>query len=200
MRLKIWIYSLVSLLILAIITAVILINTQNKKPETVFTIISTPKQDSPFIPAWAIPKATIQPILGDNLALSKEIVSDDYADIYIAKNANDGDDVSYWEGAQNKYPNTLTVDLAKSTSIKSITVKLNPANIWEARTETFAILGSQDGKSFTPIVASKGYEFDPLTGNIIIVNFDSVATRFVQLEFTGNTAAKAGQVAEFEIY
>lgn len=166
---------------------------------TKFDIVTPPQQDEPFIPAWAkqvIPDTNF----GVNLAKGKSIVCDAYVDVYMAKNANDGDDKTYWEGASNKYPNQLTVDLTKEETIKHIVVKLNPANLWGARTQTFTVLGSSDGVNFVPIVSSNGYNFDPATGNLTVINLDSVKARYVRLEFTANTGANAGQVAEFEIY
>jgi hypothetical protein len=200
MKVKIGIYILVSIIVLALLGGIIL-NVGFKKPETDFTIVQAPEQTQPFVPAFAVStKEKITPVTGDNLALIKKIDCNAFTDVYPQQNANDGDVKTYWEGAQNKYPNQLTVDLEKPTSVKCVQVKLNPATIWESRKQTFAILVSQDGNSFTPTVESKSYEFDPATGNILIVNFDPVEVRFVRLEFTANTAAKGGQVAEFEIY
>jgi polygalacturonase len=167
--------------------------------DTKFTTITPPKQDEPFVPAWAksvIPSTNF----GVNLAKGKDIVCNEYVDVYIAKNANDGDDKTYWEGASKKYPNQLTVDLAKEEAIKHIVIKLNPANLWGPRTETFTVLGSSDGTNFVPIVPSKDYQFDPATGNLVIIDLDSAKARYIRLEFTGNTGANAGQVAEFEVY
>lgn len=198
-KMKIGIYIICALLILALIGGVI-VNITGKKPETDFVTVAAPEQTAPIIPAWAAAKERIVPVTGDNLALSKVISCNEYTDVYQARNANDGDDKTYWEGASNKYPNELTVDLGKPASVKCVQIRLNPLNLWEARKQTFSILGSSDGNNYSSIVQSKEYDFDPASGNILIVRFDPVTTRFVRLEFTANTAANAGQVAEFEIY
>jgi polygalacturonase len=168
--------------------------------DTKFTVITPPVQAKPFVPTWAAPAVVPDTNFGVNLAKNKDITCNAYVDVYVAKNANDGDDKTYWEGASNKYPNQLTVDLTKEETIKHIVLKVNPANLWGARTETFTVLGSSDGTNFTSIAPAADYQFDPATGNLVVINLDSIKTRFIRLEFTGNTGANAGQVAEFEIY
>ena len=94
----------------------------------------------------------------------------------------------------------MTVDTGKLNEIKTIRIRLNPDPIWAARQQTFTILGSEDGTTFKPVVASAVYDFTPAKANTVTIDFDPVKTRFVQLQITANTGATGGQVAELEIY
>lgn len=136
-----------------------------------------------------------------NLALGKPITESNHTQIYAAANAVDGNPKTYWEGAPNTYPNTLTVDLENSQTINKIVLKLNPAIVWSKRTQTLSVLTSADGSGFDTNVESKVYTFDPTKGgNSVTISFTDTSARLVRLSFTDNTGASAGQVAEFEIY
>ena len=60
---------------------------------------------------------------------------------------------------------------ARTTAIRRIVLTLPPAAAWSARTQTFSVLGSTDGTSFTTVAAAAGYTFDPATGNTVTVTF-----------------------------
>ena len=49
------------------------------------------------------------------------------------------------------------------------------------------------------LVGSRGYTFDPASGNTASVSFAATSQRFVRLTFTANTGWPAGQAAEFEV-
>ncbi len=154
-------------------------------------------------PDFTVEEVEIIPPEGTNIALGKAVSDNGFQDVYVAKNAVDGntDGASYWEGMNGEYPNELTVDLGAPASINAVRVLLCPLQIWGKRTQKFSVSTSDDGTNFTEVVANKGYEFDPKTGNQAVVNFDpEITTRYVRLSFTGNTGASAGQVAEFEVY
>ncbi len=53
---------------------------------------------------------------------------------YAASNVNDGNQASYWESANNAFPQWVQVDLGSATSIDQVVLKL-PSG-WGARTET----------------------------------------------------------------
>ena len=59
--------------------------------------------------------------------------------------------------------------------------------------------GSTDGGTYTTLVASRGYAFDPASGNTASASFTATSQRFVRLTITGNTGWPAGQVSEFEV-
>jgi len=117
---------------------------------------------------------------------------------YNAGNVNDGNQGSYWESANNAFPQWIQADLGASVATNRIVLKL-PAG-WEARTQTLVVRQSTNGSSFTDLVASAGYRFDPATGNTVTINFGSVTTRYVRLHITANTGWPAAQLSEFEVY
>jgi hypothetical protein len=138
---------------------------------------------------------------GTNVALKKKVEDNGFTDVYRGERAVDGfsDGSSYWEGTKD-YPNTLTVDLEAPTKIHTVRIALNPMPIWGKRNQKITVKISDDGTNFTELVRLKEYTFDPDYGNEVQIPFDEVESRFVQLEFTGNTGAGGGQVAEFEVY
>jgi hypothetical protein len=137
-----------------------------------------------------------------NLALNQPITASSTASGFPATNANDGNTSSYWESLDGAaYPQTLTVNLGSVQSIGSITLDLPPATDWTTRTETLSVLGSTNGTSFSQILASAGYTFNPATGNTVTISLPSgTSTQYVQLSFTANTGWSAAQVSEFEVF
>ncbi|WUJ74413.1 discoidin domain-containing protein [Kribbella soli] len=134
---------------------------------------------------------------GSNLALHKPITASGYTFTYVPANANDDNVTTYWEGNAN--PATLTTQLGANADLSSIVVRLNPDPAWGPRTQTFSILGrEQSSSSFTTIVASAAYAFNPASGNSVTIPV-SARVADVRLNFTGNTGAPAGQVAELQV-
>jgi hypothetical protein len=129
-----------------------------------------------------------------NLAAGKQVNASGSVPGYAPGNATDGNQGSYWESTNGAFPQSLTVDLGSSVTVGRIVLKLPPS--WGARTQTLSVLGSTNGSAYSPLVASRGYEFAP-TATIAV---PSGGTRFVRLTFTGNTGWPAGQVAELEVY
>ncbi|MEW9698572.1 CARDB domain-containing protein [Paenibacillus sp. SI8] len=145
------------------------------------------------------PTPSPTPGTGTNIALNKPIVASSTVNSFIATNANDGSTSTYWEGAGGSYPNTLAVSLGADASISSIVLKLNPDSIWGTRTQTFEVLGhKQNSSTFTTIVPSANYTFNPASGNTVTIPMTATASD-IQLKFTANTGAGAGQVAEFQV-
>ncbi|MEU6427184.1 discoidin domain-containing protein [Microbispora sp. NPDC046973] len=133
-----------------------------------------------------------------NLALGKTMKESAHADVYGAGNANDGNQATYWESANNAFPQWLQVDLGASTAVNKVVLKLPPA--WEARTETLAVQGGTDGTNFSTLAASAGRAFDPASGNTVTIGFSTANVRYVRINVTANTAWPAGQISEFEVY
>jgi hypothetical protein len=63
-----------------------------------------------------------------------------------------------------------------------------------------AIQASTDGSAFTTIAASRGYGFDPATGNVATVTFSATSARYLRLTFTANTGWPAGQLSELQVF
>ncbi|MEV4371995.1 discoidin domain-containing protein [Nonomuraea sp. NPDC049637] len=136
---------------------------------------------------------------GSNLAAGKPITASSYVHTYVAANANDNSVTTYWEGAGGSYPNTLTVQLGANADVSSVVVRLDPAAVWSTRTQTFQVLGREQGASgFTNLVSSAAYTFDPGSGNTVTVPVGARVAD-VRLSFTANTGAPAGQVAELQV-
>lgn len=135
-----------------------------------------------------------------NLALNKTITADSTVYNYAAANANDGSTATYWEGAGNSYPNTLTVDLGANASISSVVLKLNPDSSWGPRTQNIQVLGhDQYSTAFTNLVSAANYSFSPSSGSNTVTIPVTATVSAVQLKITSNSGASAGQIAEFQI-
>ncbi|WP_371406606.1 discoidin domain-containing protein [Kribbella sp. NBC_00662] len=134
---------------------------------------------------------------GSNLALHKPITASGYTFTYVPANANDDNVTTYWEGNAN--PATLTTQLGANADLSSIVIRLNPDSAWGPRTQTFSILGrEQSASGFSTIVPSAAYNFSPSSGNSVTIPV-SARVADVRLNFTGNTGAPAGQVAELQV-
>jgi hypothetical protein len=137
-----------------------------------------------------------------NLALNRPATaSSDYQN-YVPSNVTDGNASTYWESTDGAgYPQTITVDLGSAQPIGSLTLDLPPASAWSTRTETLSVLGSTNGSSFSQVVASAGYTFNPSTGNTATISLPSgTSARYVRLSFTGNTGWVAAQLSEVQVY
>ena len=137
-----------------------------------------------------------------NLAQGQPVTASSSYQTYVAANAVDGDPNTYWESSDGAgFPQTLTVDLGSAQPIGSVVLDLPPSSAWATRTETLSVLGSTDGSTFTQIVGSQGYTFDPASGNTVTIPLPSgTNTRYVQLSITGNTGWNAAQISEFEVF
>jgi hypothetical protein len=89
-----------------------------------------------------------------DLALGKATSESSHTQVYGSSNVNDGNQSTYWESANNAFPQWVQVDLGSAQSASRIVLQL-PAS-WGARTQTFSVLGSTDGTNFTTIVGSAG--------------------------------------------
>ncbi|MEZ0114343.1 hypothetical protein ABH920_008377 [Catenulispora sp. EB89] len=137
-----------------------------------------------------------------NLALGQPATASSTQGTFVASNATDGNTGSYWESQDGSgYPQTITVDLGSTQSIGSTTLNLPPSSAWNTRTETLSVLGSTDGTTFSQIVGSAGYTFNPSSGNTVTIALPSgTSARYVRLSFTANTGWSAAQLSEFQIF
>ncbi|GAA1139647.1 hypothetical protein F4556_006907 [Kitasatospora gansuensis] len=136
-----------------------------------------------------------------NLALHRPTSESSHTQAYGSGNTVDGDPNSYWESANNAFPQWLQVDLGAATGVRRIVLTLPPATAWATRTQTVAVQGSTDGTSFGQLLAATGCTFDPATGNTATLTLPATATtRYVLLVFTANTGWPAGQVSELRVY
>ncbi|GAA0576390.1 discoidin domain-containing protein [Streptomyces crystallinus] len=136
---------------------------------------------------------------GSNLAVGKPVTASSVIQNFVAENAVDNSLTTYWEGAANSYPNTLTVKLGANADTGSVVLKLNPDSGWGTRTQRIQVLGrEQSASGYTSLVDAKDYTFSPSSGNTVTI---PLAARIadVQLKFSANSGATAGQLAEFQV-
>ena len=97
------------------------------------------------------------------------------------------------------WPQTLTADLGAVQPEGSIVLTLPPT--WGARTQTIAVLGSTDGTTYTTLVPSAAYTFDPTAQNVVTIPLPAgTQDADLMLSISGNTGWDAAQISEFEIY
>ena len=134
-----------------------------------------------------------------NVAQGKPITTSGYTQVYVATNANDGNRATYWEGAPNAYPNTLTVNLGGNYNISAIVLQLNPDSIWGTRTQNLTVLGHNTSTSaFSTLVSAATYTFNPATGNQITIPVTASVSE-VRLQFASNSGSTGAQIAEFQV-
>ena len=98
-----------------------------------------------------------------NLAAGKAIQVSSTQGGFPGGNANDADQASYWESANNGFPQWIQVDLGSSVSVNRLVLKL-PSG-WETRTQKLTVQSGTNGSTFGTLVASAGYVFNPASGN-----------------------------------
>ncbi|MEI8407802.1 MULTISPECIES: CARDB domain-containing protein [unclassified Kribbella] len=140
----------------------------------------------------------VEPPTGTNLASGKPIEASSSVFGFVATNANDSSISTYWES--NGFPATLTVKLGANAELSAVVVKLNPDPVWGPRTQAIQVLGrEQSATTFTSLVAQTDYQFSP-SGNQNSITIP-VTGRYadVRLQFSSNTGAPGGQVADFQV-
>ena len=136
-----------------------------------------------------------------DLALGRPTAESSHTQVYGSGNAVDGNPDTYWESANNAFPQWIQVDLGSAVAVRRVLLSLPPSAAWGARTQTVTLQGSTDGGAFTQLLAAAGYGFDPATGNAATLQLPAaVTTRYVRLVFTGNTGWPAGQLSGLQVY
>jgi hypothetical protein len=135
-----------------------------------------------------------------NIAAGRPTSSSSTQAGYPSSNVTDTDANSYWESANNVFPQWVQVDLGATNSVGKLTLKLPPQTAWATRTQTLSVQGSTDGTTFSTIVGSAGYTFDPSTANTVTITFPATSARYLRLNFTANTGWPAGQLSDFDVF
>jgi hypothetical protein len=135
-----------------------------------------------------------------DLARSHPTTESSHTQNYGAANAVDANPDTYWESANNAFPQWLQVDLGVTTTVTRIVLALPPSAAWGARTQTLSISGSTNGSTFASLVSSASYTFDPARGNSVTITVPHTSQRFLRLTFTSNSSWPAGQLSQFQIY
>ncbi|MEW1825129.1 discoidin domain-containing protein [Streptomyces sp. NPDC088196] len=136
-----------------------------------------------------------------NLAKGRPATASGSQDVYTPGKAVDGDANTYWESANNAFPQAWTVDLGSNQAVRRLVLKLPPSSAWGARTQTLSVLGSTDGSAYSTVVGSTGYRFDPASGNTVTLALPSGTNlRYLRLNVTANSGWPAAQFSEVEAY
>ena len=134
-----------------------------------------------------------------NLAAGKATSESSHTDVYPSSNVTDGNQASYWESANNAFPQWVQVDLGSSQSASRVVLELPTG--WGARNQTLSLLGSTDGTNFSTLKASATYTFDPsVNSNTVTITFTATSDRYFRVNITANTGWPAGQVSEFQVW
>ncbi|MEV6303461.1 discoidin domain-containing protein [Actinoplanes sp. NPDC051861] len=133
-----------------------------------------------------------------DLARGRAATASGSVQVYVPRNAVDGDAGSYWESTNHAFPQWIQVDLGAAVTVGRAVLKLPPS--WGARTQTLAISGSTNGSTFTALSGAAGRTFDPGSGNTVTVSFPASAVRYLRVTATGNTGWPAGQLSALEAY
>jgi beta-xylosidase len=135
-----------------------------------------------------------------NLALKAAITASSHTQNYVATNANDGNTSTYWESTDGAWPSTLTVNLGATHTLNSVIVDLPPSTAWQTRTQTFSVLGSTNNSTWTTLVGSATYTFNPSTGNTVTINLPTgTSEQYIELSFTANSVQNGAQVSELDV-
>jgi hypothetical protein len=110
----------------------------------------------------------------------------------------DGDAGSYWESANNAFPQWVQADLGSALSVGRVVLKLPPS--WGARSQTIALTGSTNGTTFSTLAGAAARAFDPASGNAVTVSFTAASVRYVRATVTANSGWPAGQLSGLEAY
>lgn len=142
------VFSVVIVASLAVAGVMFLREPEAAIPEKVtdLTVVAAPEQtQAERPPVFPDPYANwIKLPETSNLAKGKAVTSGAVTEIYVSRNVTDGSLTSYWES--KGLPAELVIDLGEARAIRTVVVRLNPAPIWEPRTQVFEILVS-DGKA-----------------------------------------------------
>ncbi|MEV4120298.1 CARDB domain-containing protein [Micromonospora sp. NPDC049645] len=162
------------------------------------TAVANPAAARPADPAAAAPSTGFA-AAATNLAQGRPTQESGHADVYDSSKVVDGNAGSYWESVNNAFPQWVQVDLGSSQSVNQVVLKL-PTSGWGTRTQALSVRGSANGTSFTDLVGSQTYTFNPASGNTVTINFSSTSTRYVRITITANSGWPAGQLSELEVY
>ncbi|WP_416961567.1 discoidin domain-containing protein [Streptomyces sp. Agncl-13] len=152
-------------------------------------------------PSNQVTVTTEPPSSTTNLALHRPTSESSHTQTYASGNATDGDTNTYWESANNAFPQWVQVDLGAATGVRRIVLKLPPATAWATRTQTISVQGGTEAGTTTQLLAAAGHTFDPATGNTATLTLPATVTaRYVRLDFIANTGWPAGQVSEVQVF
>lgn len=148
-------------------------------------------------------------LFGPSLSYRKPVVdSTDYADVYDPGRLTDGDPngTSYYESAS--LPAHIVIDLRDVYNVNSISLHLPALLSWTTRTQSIEIFASNSTldynaseTSFTSVMARRNLTFDPTSGNMNLITFDTpISMRYVKVVIYSNDIAGGYMAQLSEIY
>jgi hypothetical protein len=129
-----------------------------------------------------------------NLAAGRPASASSQTQTYAPGNVTDADQNTYWESANNAFPQWVQVDLGSAQSASRVVLQL-PAS-WGARNQSLSVQGSTDGSTWTTVVPSATYPFSPTA----TITFTPTTQRYIRLNITANTGWPAGQISTFQVW
>jgi hypothetical protein len=129
-----------------------------------------------------------------NLAAGRPATASSQTQNYAPGNVTDADQNTYWESANNAFPQWVQVDLGSAQSARRVVLQL-PAS-WGARSQTLSIQASTDGGTWTTVSPAQPYTFAPS----VTITFNPTTQRYFRLTITANTGWPAGQISGLQIW
>ncbi len=117
-----------------------------------------------------------------NLALDKPTAESSHVQSYVSGNAVDGDPNSYWESANNAFPQWLQVDLGAATSVSRIVLKLPPPSAWAHPDPDVVRAGQHRRLSFSTWWVRRAMSFNPASGNTVTITFPATSDALPAVE------------------
>ncbi|WP_345581616.1 discoidin domain-containing protein, partial [Nonomuraea rosea] len=129
-----------------------------------------------------------------NLAAGKTATASSSTDVYTAANVTDGNQNTYWESANNAFPQWIQIDLGATATLSKAVLKLPTG--WPSRTQTLTVQAGATPTGLTTLVPSATYTLNPTA----TITFTPTSARYLRLQITANTGWPAGQLSELEIW
>ncbi|WP_329177509.1 choice-of-anchor D domain-containing protein [Streptomyces sp. NBC_01477] len=133
-----------------------------------------------------------------NLAAGRPTTESSHTDVYPSSNLTDGNQASYWESANNAFPQWVQVDLGSAQSVSKVVLQL-PAG-WGSRNETLSVTGSTNNSTFSTLKSSASYAFTPGANNTVTITFPATTQRYIRVTVTANDGWPAGQLSEVQVW
>ncbi|TWJ21453.1 discoidin domain-containing protein [Micromonospora endolithica] len=164
-----------------------------------FTVVALDTAGTVSAPSNAV-TVTTDAAAPTDLARGRPTTASSHTQAYGSGNVVDGNPDTYWESANDAFPQWVQVDLGAATTVGRLVLRLPPAPAWQARTQTLSVQASTDGTTWNTVVAPAGRVFDPATGNRVTLTATATSARYVRVRITGNTGWPAGQLSQVEVH
>ncbi len=133
-----------------------------------------------------------------NLAAGKPTSESSHNDVYPSSNVTDGNQNTYWESANNAFPQWVQVDLGSAQSCQP---RRAAAAGRLGRPHRDAVRARQHRRGQLHHGEGLGeLHVQPVSANTVTITFTATTQRYFRLNFTANTGWPAGQVSEFQVW